>query len=523
MKINKPSRRTFISSSLSTVTAIRSLSLLSDSDLESSFKVDFTHQGKELINFGLNQLNRGKIDYADIRFTLNRKRVFRSDMPTFGHIEYMAMSARVLVNGYWGFASSHLCTKAEIYRLVKEAVRIARYNSQGPSRKIDFGELSTPEEGYWETPVKIDPFDVHPDEVKDFLIGMEAMMSRYKGVTSGPGFASFYEQTMWFGSTENKMLHQLRRFTEGNFSFKYTDETTKQERGDVLDTFSKAGLGWEHLIEQPSREIFEEKLEDVKFDCSLPIKPLDVGRYTIVIDAISSGRIINETIAKATILSRIAGYSANRDGTSFIVDPGVSYNTYPIGSTLLNVTSNRNEVGRSETVKWDAEGVTPTEFTIVKHGILSGFATSREMEGWFRNLPISRPPQRLSTGSTDADSAIWLPQSVVGNINVLPSSQSGSYLDMISDVKHGIALTKAVTEADFQCLNGIVDRGTCYEIRDGKRVALLNHAAVMFRTPELWSNVTSIGGYNSSFRYSNISSVPMTIKDCTLIDITRKA
>lgn len=519
----RPNRRNFIASSVAAVAGLTNYNHLYGRDFPSKSD-DISNKNIErnaaLINFGLNSLRDTQVSYADIRISSNRTRSYLSGRG-FTQSEAMAVSIRVLVEGYWGFACSPICTEAEVTRLVTEAVSIARYNSLGPKRYVDLGPPVVGDSGEWETPVTIDPFAVHPDEVNDFLNGLGTMMVRYPGITTARAKASFTERQMWFGSTEERVLHQKRVVSSADVAFVY--QTYLGDMKGYIDTVSTASLGWEYLTDQPLRELFEKELEDVKFDISLPVKPIDVGRYNVVFDAASSGGLVKSTIGDATILSRIAGYHANDTGTSFIVDPVESQNSLKVASSLLNVVSSRNDPGGPETVKWDAEGVPPVDVNIISNGIVSDYTTSREMEGWLRSQSGQPESLRVSTGSTDATTAIHLPKSTLGNIKVLPGAQQADFLDLISHLGDGLAMKRMLTTVDFQCLNGLSRGGICYEIKKGKRVGRFANHSLMFRTPELFTNILSIGGAQSLFRSSNVTSVPMHIKDCTIIDITRKA
>lgn len=517
-------RRKFITSSAA---VLAGLSMYNDSDrkelsvVSDNFEDNITDRNTQLIEFALNDLNDVQSDYADIRISQNRSRIYN----TYGIGPYqgesMAVSIRVLIDGYWGFACSPLCKEHEITRLVREATSIARYNSLGPGRHVDLGTPLGEESGTWETPIRIDPFDVHPDEVNDFLNGLKIMMSKYPNVEDPKAETVFIEQQMWFGSTEKRVLHQRRVVTDAHIAFTYKQDNRKI--GGMIDTVSRASLGWEHLIDQPLRGLFEEEYENVKFDISLPFKPIDVGRYEVVLDAHSSGNLIGSTVANATILSRIAGYNANDLGTSFIVDPVESQNNFRVASSLLNVTSNRSEAGGAETVKWDAEGVVPTEVSLVSNGMISDYTTSREMEGWFRTQSNDSNSVRVSTGSTDANDATSLPRSTSGNIKVVPGDDDIDFTSMFSQLDNGLAVKRMDTQADFQCLNGRSMDGIFYEVKKGKRVGLFMNASLMFKTPELLKNILAIGGPKSQHRYADITSIPMQLKDCTIVDITRKA
>jgi len=90
---------------------------------------------------------------------------------------------------------------------------------------------------------------------------------------------------------------------------------------------------------------------------------------------------------------------------------------------------------------------------------------------------------------------------------------------------------------DFQQTSGSGKNGIAFEIKDGKRVAIIGFAAPIYRSTELWKNILQIGGPKSVVRnvdYSvhgepqqyvpyTILAVPMAVKDMTVIDWTRKA
>ncbi|MGH2513436.1 MAG: PmbA/TldA family metallopeptidase, partial [Candidatus Limnocylindrales bacterium] len=105
--------------------------------------------------------------YADVRIV---RRVDESITIKSGRVEGVAsgetegFGVRVLVDGAWGFASSHRLEAAEIDRVAAEAVRIARASAtalrhwvQLDSRPVAHGE--------YRTPVVEDPFTV-PIETK---------------------------------------------------------------------------------------------------------------------------------------------------------------------------------------------------------------------------------------------------------------------------------------------------------------------------------------------------------------------
>lgn len=106
---------------------------------------------------------------------------------------------------------------------------------------------------------------------------------------------------------------------------------------------------------------------------------------------------------------------------------------------------------------------------------------------------------------------------------------------MVEGMERGIVFENMTVQMDFQQLNG-VGWGRAYEIRGGKRTAMLVGAAILFRAPELWKSITAIGGAASRRRFGknlikgmpaqsavhSITTPAVAFKDMTVVDILRK-
>src|SRR6476660_3922792 len=96
--------------------------------------------------------------YADVR-------VVESIAIKSGRVEGVAsgesegFGVRVLVDGAWGFASSHIVSTAEADRVAGEAVRIARASATALREQTRLDDRP-PAHGRYETPLEEDPFAV---------------------------------------------------------------------------------------------------------------------------------------------------------------------------------------------------------------------------------------------------------------------------------------------------------------------------------------------------------------------------
>src|SRR5687767_15611115 len=100
--------------------------------------------------------------YADVRAV---RRLEESISIKTGRVEGVAsgesegFGVRVLVDGAWGFASSHILTMTEADRVAGEAVRIARASATALREPTQL-DTRPPATGRFETPVQEDPFTV---------------------------------------------------------------------------------------------------------------------------------------------------------------------------------------------------------------------------------------------------------------------------------------------------------------------------------------------------------------------------
>src|SRR5687768_13621537 len=125
-------------------------------------------------------------EYADIR--INKYRIEsistrERQIQNVSRGQNFGFGVRVLVKGTWGFSASPLLTAAEVERVTREAVEIARANSAFQTKPIRLA--SAPKvSGNWKSSFERDPFDVPVDDKIEFLMKLnEAALS-----TSGVSF-----------------------------------------------------------------------------------------------------------------------------------------------------------------------------------------------------------------------------------------------------------------------------------------------------------------------------------------------
>jgi TldD protein len=496
---------------------------------------------KELVGRAVEAARAAGATYADVRLTHGRSRQIGAASGVADR-EDMVGGVRALVDGYWGFAGGGVWSPDEMARLGRLAATLAKTNALGKKRVVELAPAPTIRDGHWVMPVKIDPFEVPPVEIVDFLAGLQTYVARRAGAQLQQATSDFLVLESAFGSTDGSYCTQRLYRSEGSISLSL--QNNGKTGGGELDCLTAAGLGWElftadripFVRDRSLRESIRERLDEIEADLKLPIKPLDVGRYDTVFDATSVVNLLDGTLGQATQLDRALGYEANAGGTSYLNSPFEMLGTYQVGSPLLTVTGNRSDAGGCATVKWDGEGVAPDEVTLVKEGVLTDFQTTRESAGWLKVAYAKAGKPFRSHGCAAAQSGMFAPLQYAPNLTMAPDRGEADFDALVAGVTKGIAIKGLIPSMDFQCLNGI-GMGRSYEIKQGKRVALIGNAGVLFRAPELWKALLAMGGVSSARRYGSaaskgepeqsshysVTAPPALFKQLTHIDPLRKA
>ena len=471
--------------------------------------------------------------YADVRLSHTRTRSVGSQMSSIGDGESMVVGVRALVNGYWGFAASPVWSPLEMARLGREAVYQARTNTLGALRIVELAPVPVVADGHWVMPVEIDPFETSPFEIVDYLRSLIYFVGRFPDFAGG-GSCVFHMQEKAFASSEGSYCTQRLYRSEGSLQIKLARK--RINIGGALNRLTPAGVGWELYKRQPLRDYIEQLMEEMEEDATLPVKPVEVGRYDTTCDAWSVATLVDETLGRPTQLDTALGYEANAGGTSYLKEPLAMLGTYQMGAPAITVTANRSERGGAGTTKWDDEGVSPDEFTLVKDGVLVDFQTTRESARWIEEYYTRRTRPLRSHGCASAPSALEVPLTHIPNLALAPGRKALDFDAAVAKMKKGIAVREMSLDMDFQNVSGL-GTGRVYEVKDGKRVARLNGAGFLFRSTDLWKSLAGLGGPESVQRfgcaaqkgepmqqtYHSVTAPPAAFEQLTLIDVLRKA
>ncbi len=449
--------------------------------------------------------------------------------------EDMSFGVRALYDGYWGFAASPTWTSDEAARLGKAALRQARINSFDKPRQMELAPITNMSSGHWTMPIKDDPFKISLDEILDFIGGLSSFIQLLPETAGNRIITTFRRNEKCFASSLGQNVTQTLYFTEGEVR----ESVVLKNRGlgqVLLETLTPAGMGFEYFRDQDLRKQVLVAREEVLEDGRLPIEPLDVGRYDTLMHEFVVADLISKTTGLASQTDRVMGFEANADGTSYINEPKEMLGAFKVGSPLLNISADRSEHGSVNRVKWDDEGVNPIKFDIFRDGILQNLQSNREGAGWFKDYLDSSSTGYQSYGCATTPSSLDVPMIYNADLTLKPSDKATSIESMREAMGNGIEMRRGGFTMDFQQITGF-GTGQFFRVKNGRKTAVLNAGALLFRTPEIWNNLIDVGAAQSVRRfgmserkgepaqiaYHSVYTPPALFKEVTVIDPTKKA
>lgn len=453
---------------------------------------------KELLLEALGAATSAGASFADARigryqqnFVFTREKQILNVVDT----DSIGVGVRALVDGTWGFAASRDLTKAGVAAAAREAAAIARANRVARDRSVELAAAPAHPNATWKSAFTIDPFTIPIEEKADLLIranteGMKAPNVKY--VFSGLFFRRMERN---YANTDGSVIAQtvVQSALQQQFTAVSSDFTDFQNRGNTLPPVGR-GYEWvqqANLVEN-SRKWGEEASEKLK------AKPVDVGRYDLVLHPSHLWLTIHEAIAHPTELDRAMGYEANYAGTSFVAPPEKHLGTFRYGPEFMNIQGDRSQPGALSTIGYDDDGVQPDDFLIIKGGVVNDYQTTREQAPWLRWWYDKNGRPTRSHGCSYADNWSSVQFQRMPNVSLLPGERDLSFEDLIAQTDRGIAIVgDGSFSIDQQRYNAQFGGQLFHEIRGGKVVGMLKDVAYQIRTPEFWNSMDMIGGRRS--------------------------
>ncbi|WP_420128427.1 TldD/PmbA family protein [Longimicrobium sp.] len=440
--------------------------------------------------------------YADFRLAANRSQALGTrerQITFFNDAETYGFGIRVIANGSWGFAASRDLNAEEVVRVAQQAVAQARANASARQRPVELAPVERVVDGKWSSPVEIDPFDVPIEEKVDLLLRANAAALGVQGArfVNSVMFSTRLGKT--FASTDGSYIEQTiyRSYPLMQITAVAADGSDFQNRQST-DVAPRA-MGYEHVRDARLVENAPRWAEEAV--AKLTAKPVEPGRYDLVLLPTHLWLTIHESIAHPTELDRIMGYEANYAGTSFISPIENFLGKFRYGQDFMNIQGERTMPGGLSSIGWDDEGVKPDEYLIVKNGILNDLQTTREQAPWLADWYRQSGKPVRSHGNSYAESWDAVQFQRMPNVNLLPNAERDVSVDeLVSGIENGILIDgDGSFSIDQQRYNAQFGGQVFKEIKNGRITGPLKDVAYQMRTPEFWNGMDMIGGQSTYF------------------------
>ena len=455
---------------------------------------------KQLADLVLNRVKSKGATYADVRigrylrqFITTRERNVESVTNT----ESYGIGIRVIANGSWGFAATDKMDNAGILKAADTAVAVAKANARLLTEPVQLA----PQKGYgevsWKTPIVKNAFEVPVKEKVGLLLAAnEAALSNGASFINNSLF--LVNEQKYFASTEGSYIDQDIHRIWPTFTVTKTDKASgKFETRNSLG--APMGLGYEYLIPEESNKIKGvttlyknryDMLEDVKMatlqlEEKLKAKPVEPGKYDLVLDPTHLFLTIHESVGHPTELDRVLGYEANFAGTSFLTLDKWQSGNFNFGSKPVNFVADKTAPGSLGAVGYDDEGVQCGQWDIIRDGILVNYQTIRD-QAHILGL-------KASQGCCYADNWNSVQFQRMPNVSLQPGKTPLSVKEMIKGVEKGLyMLGRNSYSIDQQRYNFQFSSQLCYEIKNGEIAGMVRGAAYQSNTREFWNACSSI-------------------------------
>jgi TldD protein len=440
----------------------------------------------------------GGASFADARIGRYRRQFVSTREQQIVNIvetDTMGIGVRALVRGAWGFAATRELTTDGVVRATREALAIARANRLPGSTPVVLAPGERHPNATWKSAYVTDPWDVPVEEKAALLLRANAEALKVPNVRFVSSNVAFVKEEKSYANTDGSLIRQTIIRTDVGFTPTAVapDSSDFQARDSVIQP---AGRGYEYVLAQDlvgnARKWGEEAAEKLK------AKPVEPGRYDLVLHPSHLWLTIHESIAHPTELDRAMGHEANYAGTSFLAPPREKLGTFRYGPEFMNILGDRSQAGGCSTIGYDDDGVRPEDFLIVKNGLVNDYQTTREQAPWLDWWYKRQGRPTRSHGCAHADSWSSVQFQRMPNVSLLPGERDIGWEDVIAATDRGIAIVgDGSYSIDQQRYNAQFGGQLFYEIRSGKIVGMLKDVAYQMRTPDFWNAMDLIGGRRS--------------------------
>ena len=420
--------------------------------------------------------------YADVRFVRRDTEdalVKNGRLDSVDRGDTFGFGVRAIADGAWGFAASAVMTAAEVDRVAALAVEIARASAITKQRDVALAPV-TPAVATFETPVVKDPFALSFEDRVDLLVRAEAGLRAQRGVRTTRARYSIWREDKLFLSSEGADIAQRLVEVGGGIAAEATGDGELQIRSYPDGLRYQNSGGWE-VLEQWDLVAHAPRvaLEAVALLTAKPC-PHDITT-SLILAGNQLSLQCHESCGHPIELDRALGSEASFAGTSFLLPDALG--TFRYGSDQVNIRIDSTSPGGLGTFGFDDEGVPASEGWAVKNGVFTSYLMSRETAAALGTR---------SNATMRADGWARVPLIRMTNVSVMPGD-AGTLDDLIADTDDGILMdTNRSWSIDDRRFNFQFGTEIGWEIKNGKKGAMLRNPTYTGITPEFWGSCDAV-------------------------------
>lgn len=394
-----------------------------------------------------------------------------------------ALGVRLATDGGWGFAATDELTVDAGARAAERAVALAAACADRAAAPPALADEPVHPGVVWTSSYEVDPFDVPEAERAAVLAGWSRRLLAAPAVRHVLALLTVVRENRFYADAAGTSATQQRvRVHPMLFAF---GERPDGGTESLRSCGPPAARGWEYVSGRGWD--WEGELGELpgQLAAKLRARPVEPGRYDLVIDPSNLWLTLHETVGHATELDRALGHEASYGGTTFATPDRLG--TLRFGSAAMTVTADRTTEHGLATIAVDDEGVTAQSWPLVEDGMLVGFQTDR------RTAALVGAAR--STGCAFAESGLHPPLARMPNVSLRPAAGGPDCAALIAGVEDGIYLAGADSwSIDTRREQFQFTAQRCHRIRSGRLDGQLSGVAYQGRTTEFWGALEALGG-----------------------------
>ena len=418
--------------------------------------------------------------YADAREQAVKDRTITTENMRISGLrekEKAGTGIKVLYNNGWGYSSTKDSSIDGLKKAADEALSLAKAADSIASEKVEFA-FEPVHLDRFVTKIQIDPFEIDPDSQAAILLESARIMLKAKDIFKAIGYVYFKRQTRKYANTDGSRIETVL------YSVLPEIIAVAKANGEVKSRTwmpNACNAGYEYFKELPFIENAERIAAQAREHCFA--RPCTEGRTNLILDPLNLSLTMHESVGHPTELDRVLGYEESNAGRSFATLEKLGNFRY--GSDQVTFIADNTMEGGLASYGYDDEGVKCQKWTMIDHGILSGYGTPREL--------AHKIGKERANGTCRAELYNHVPITRIPNLYLAPGEKILSKEQIIADTKDGIYIEgRGSFSIDQMRLNMQFGGDAFWEVKNGHITGMLKDVVYNAISYEFWRSCDAV-------------------------------